>query len=202
MASLANIDELESRLGRSLDGAEAIRALALLEDVSAVVRRRARQSFSSTESTVYLSAWRGRVALPERPVTAVGSVETLDGDPVDFTWYTGDPFLTIGSAGVIAFDRDPVTCGGQRVAVTYTHGSGAAPADIVAVVCQVVGRALGTGAESSGIQQESLGSYSYSVGTAAASGPAGLLPAELAIIDSYTPQDFMWGSFPVRSALL
>lgn len=202
MASLANIDDLESRLGRCLTDAEGLRAIALLDDVSAVIRRHARQQLSAGTTTVNLTASRGRVALPERPVTAVASVETLDGDPIDFTWYTGDPFLTIGSSGVNAFDREPLRCGSQRFTVVYSHGYNPIPGDLVAVCCQVVGRALGTGPESAGIQSETLGAYSYSVGTAAASGPAGLLSAELAIVAGYAPTELAYGSFSLGVAQL
>lgn len=60
------------------------------------------------------------------------------------------------------------------------------PPDAVrAVVCQVAGRAYGTASEAAGIQQESLGSYSFSTGAAAAAGPLGLLTDERAVLDRY-----------------
>lgn len=59
------------------------------------------------------------------------------------------------------------------------------PADVVAVVCQIVGRALGTSAAAGAIQQESLGSYSYSIGSAAAAGPLGMLPSERETLDRH-----------------
>lgn len=60
-----------------------------------------------------------------------------------------------------------------------------APDAVRAVVCQVAGRAYGTASEAAGIQQESLGSYSFSTGAAAAAGPLGLLADERAVLDRY-----------------
>lgn len=59
------------------------------------------------------------------------------------------------------------------------------PGDVLGVVCQIVGRALGTTSAAGAIQQESLGSYSYSIGSAAAAGPMGLLLAERETLDRY-----------------
>jgi hypothetical protein len=59
------------------------------------------------------------------------------------------------------------------------------PADIFAVICQIVGRALGRPADEAGITQESIGSYSYSVGAAAAAGAVGLLNDERAVLDRH-----------------
>lgn len=61
----------------------------------------------------------------------------------------------------------------------------AVPAEVVAVVCQMAARVYGSPADQSGVQQESLGGYSYTVGSAAASGAAGLLAAEKAVLDRY-----------------
>lgn len=199
MDALADIGQLEDRLGRQLDGADAIRALALLKDVSAMIRRRTGQAFTVGTSTTILSSSRGRVSLPQRPVTDVTSVTALGGSAAEFTWWPGDNFLTLGSSST-AFDVEPWrNCTPQRYTVVYEHGA-AAPDELVGVCCQIVGRALGVSLESGGIQQESLGSYSYSVGSAAAAGAFGVLPAEAAIIDSFRPTDTLIGSISTRPA--
>ncbi len=103
MASLASVEDLELRLGRSFTPEEILRAQAILDDVSAHVRDLTGQSFD-----------------------------------------------------------DEV------------------PAVVLAVVAQVAGRNFGTPADRSGISQESAGPFSYTVGSAAASGM--FLPAELDVL--------------------
>lgn len=197
MGALADIADFEDRLGRPLAGAEALRAVRLLEDVSASIRRRTGQTFTAGTSTVVLSAQRGRLSLPQRPVTAVTSVTALGGGAAVFTWWAGDSFLMLGSA-TSGFEYEPFrSCSGQRFTVVYEHG-GDVPAELVGVCCQIAGRALGVSSESGGVQQESLGSYSYSVGSAAASGAFGMLPAELALVDSFRPTDTIMGTISTR----
>lgn len=59
------------------------------------------------------------------------------------------------------------------------------PPAVAAVAAQIVARAWGVQPSDAGIAQESLGSYSYSVGAAAAAGPLGWLNDERAILDLY-----------------
>jgi hypothetical protein len=71
------------------------------------------------------------------------------------------------------------------VDVTYTAGYDDVPADVVAVVVQIALRAFGVNAEQTGLQSESIAGYSYSVGSAAASGGLGMLQAEREVLDRY-----------------
>lgn len=62
------------------------------------------------------------------------------------------------------------------------------PPVIGGLVAHIVGRALGTPSSEAGVSQESLGSYSYTIGTAAGAGPFGLLADEWAILNRFRPQ--------------
>jgi hypothetical protein len=50
------------------------------------------------------------------------------------------------------------------------HGYETLPDDLVGFVCQVAGRAYATPATDGGVSQETLGAYSYTIGSAAAAG--------------------------------
>lgn len=169
---LATVSDLQSRLPQTLSPEDQDRAEVLLRDASARVRREAGgQEISARESTARLAVCCGLVTLPQYPVTAVGSVQTVDGDDVDVTW--DGSLLTVYAAG------------GTYVDVTYTHGYDPVPDDIVALVCQIAGRALSTPPTSSGVTQETLGAYTYGIGSAAASGPLGMLDEEKATARAY-----------------
>lgn len=176
MADLATTEDLEARLGRSLTAEEAARAPSLLADASGAVRVRARQPLVETTSTARLRVRGTKVRLPRRPATAVDAVADVDGNALDFTWYAGQ---------VVTLTGYPL---GGWVDVTYTHGYPAGDerlAPIVGVVCAMVLRALGVKPTDAGIVQESVGNYSYTVGSAAAAGAVGMLEAEAAIVDAF-----------------
>lgn len=168
MTDLIGLSDLEDRLGHQVENAN--QALAVIRDVSAVIEAYTGRTFVSAESTLTLQVVCGVVTLPAGPVTAVSSV-TSSGSPVDFTWTSGRTLTVSG-------------CNAE-VEVTFTHGWEEAPPAIVAVAAQMAGRALGANPAESGIQQESLGSYSVTIGSAAASGPLGILPHERAVLDLY-----------------
>src|SRR6185295_7220397 len=105
--------------------------------------------------------------LPQRPVSAVNSITEPAGDTtVGFTWYAGD---------IVTLDSIPPA---GWVDVNYDHGYDDAPDDIIGVVCNIAGRAFGTPADEGGYQSETIGTYSYAVGAAAAAGASGLLNDE------------------------
>lgn len=173
MEPLANLYQLQARLGRDFQGLERFRAEELLKDASAKVRRISGQQISQAASSVRLTpdSWGGGygVFLPQYPVTDVSAVVDDFGNPVDVTWQPGTNFLQTWG---------PVT-------VTYTHGYDPVPDDIVAVVCQIVGRAVTTPVDNTGVTSETLGSYSYTLGSAAAAGPLGTLNDEREIVLLY-----------------
>jgi hypothetical protein len=171
---LASVADLEARLGRSLTGTDADRAAALLVDASATVRNRTGQTFVAETSTVRLRVRGTLLRLPQRPVTAVNTITAVDGDTVGFTWHAGDT-LTLSAIPAVGW-----------VDVNYAHGYDDVPDDIIGVVCNIAARAFGIPADEGGYQSETMGSYTYAVGAAAAAGAAGLLNDERAILDRYT----------------
>lgn len=183
MPSLATLDDLEARIGTLSDPE---RAQAVLDDVSAVVRAYTGQQFTQEETTVRLRARNGGVKLPQGPVTEVASIENVDGGTVEFTWDAGGFVSLAGFDALRSFEVEPYrTNRAIWIDVTYTHGYETVPADIVAVVCQMAGRAYGRTADTTGVTQESIAGYSYSVGAAAAAGPMGMLADERRVLDLY-----------------
>jgi hypothetical protein len=170
---LATIADLEARLGRTLTDTDIDRAAALLIDASATVRNRTGQTFFAETTTARLRVRGTTLRLPQRPVTAVNTISSVDGDPVGFTWYAGD-IITLDSIPAVGW-----------VDVDYNHGYEDVPDDIVGVVCNIAGRAFGTPSDEGGYQSETIGTYSYAVGAAGAAGAAGLLNDERAILDRY-----------------
>lgn len=186
MARLATVADLESRLGRGLDEDETTRAEALLDSASARVRTYTGQQFDETTGGSRLRVRSGRVRLPQRPVTAVASVADTDANDVAFTWHAGDTVYLDALGTLHRFDLQPYGGSGpQWVDVTYTHGYASTPDDVVEVVCQMVLRAFGSDPAASGLTQESVEGYSYSIGGAAAAGAVGMLDDEKAALDVY-----------------
>lgn len=168
MDPLATLADLTARTGTVPD---PVRGLALLKDASAAVRAFTRQTISLATSAVRLVPSYGRLRLPQWPVVAVtGAVDDL-GDDVDLVWPSSSSTLTV-------YSDQPLT-------VSYTHGYAVIPDDVIAVVCQIAGRALGITSDASALQSESLGAYSYSVQAAAAAGPIGMLPDERALLKRF-----------------
>lgn len=182
MVALATVDDLEARTGLTLTQA---RAEALLDDASARVRSYTGQQFTSDTTTDRLRVRNGRVRLPQRPVTAVTSVLDLNAVAVTYTRVNDIVVLDAGVPDTWAWE--PRTTGLLYVDVTYEHGyeDDEIPDIIVAVVCQIAGRAYGSPSSDSGVQSESLGSYSYALGAAAGAGPLGLLADERAALDPF-----------------
>lgn len=167
LAPLASLNDLEQRLGDTIGDPD--RAAAVLADVSAVVRSLAGQSISRATSTVALIPdATGQIRLPEHPVVSIASV--VDG-ATSLEYTLSGSWLTSRTYGTVT--------------VTYTHGYDPVPPLVVALVCQIAGRALNTPPASTGVRQETLGSYSYSLGRAAEAGPFGILEEEQKIIASF-----------------
>lgn len=160
--ALATKAQLEERLGRALTTQEAKRAPALLDDASAAVRS-ITGALTAGSQTVRVRARGGLVRLRRAP-TAVAAVADVDGNALEFTWYAGTQ-ITLAAVPL-----------GGYVDVTFT--AGAVPKIVVAVVCQMVLRALGVNPDDTAYQQESVGDYSRTVGAAAAAGAIGMLASE------------------------
>jgi hypothetical protein len=187
---LATVDDLDARLGRTLTGVDADRANQLLRDASGAFRRAAGQQISAGSSTARLRpmfagpiraarTWDAFVRLRQRPATAVASVIDAAGNPVEFEWLGDDRVAVTTRASSSTFDEVDGNAYGVLVDVTYSHGYDEIPDDVVAVVCQMVGRALAVTPDKTAYFQRSIDNYAETLGSAAAGGAVGMLPAEL-----------------------
>ncbi len=181
MSSLATLEQLEERMASEVS--DRPRAVQLLRDASATVRSYTGQSISQQTTTDRLKVKRSLVRLPQGPVTAVSAVVDTNGNTILFEWLHGNKVRIQPNLDTFSFV--PWQGGLRYVDVTYTHGYATVPDDIVAVVCQIAGRAYGTSPEAAAVTSEGIGSYSFSTGGAAASGAAGMLAPERAILDRY-----------------
>jgi hypothetical protein len=176
---LATPEQLAARLSMAPPSAERIDAA--LADASAAVRR-----YTSQEITYRISTVRTKVVPPgvlilsQRPVTEIVEVLGLDGSAVGY-YDRG-----LGTLAVAAYRN-------QALDVTYGHGYDEIPDDIVAVVCNVAARTLGTGPETGGLTQESITNYSSTYGPVGAAGPVGIFAEEKRTLDAYiVPAGPVW----------
>jgi len=139
VTALATTADYEALTGQTLDDAELVRVSRLLELASEAVLARAHgQNITSrtyTDATLY--GHEGAFLFPQRPVTAVASVE------VNGTTYTSDDYrFTPGG------DRRPAQLirrvsgrdaawGWHEATVTYTAGWETVPAQIIAATVAV-----------------------------------------------------------------
>lgn len=184
---LATSDDVVGRLGRALTTSEVVRIDALLTDVSSAVRAYTGQTFTSEETTALLTIRNREVRLPQHPVTAIGAVEDGLGNSLPFIWLDGDVVISLVSASYLNSWELNVLPGTRigKAAVTYTHGYATIPDDIVGLVCQIVGRALGTPSTDAGKTSETITNYSYTIGSAAAQGAFGIMDEEKRLLDRY-----------------
>lgn len=182
---LASIDDVQERLGVTFTGADADRVEALIRDASAKVRNYTGQTFTLEETTDRLKARNGRLTLPQRPVVEVATVQDTNAVDVDYTLTNDILWLNTTWSGLAPFDWEPRTTPLGYVDVTYTHGYETIPDDILAVVCQIVGRAYGVNSQTAGLTGETIAGYSYTMGSVGGAGAVGLLPEERAVLDAY-----------------
>lgn len=185
MARLATVEDVEARIGRNVaDEGERRRIETLLDDASAAVRTYTGRTFGQLTVTVRRVSRGWWVDLPA-DTTAVVSVEDMDGVTVTGWQWDGSRRMRVGA--VEAFDVEPASAGGEGVFdVTITRGAaGQPPQTVRAIVAQMAARAFGRPADQSGVQQESIAGYSYSVGSAAAAGGVGMLEGERTLLDRF-----------------
>lgn len=186
---LAGVPDLIERLGRDLTEVELIRAAAVLRDASSAFRRAAGgQIISQDTSVVRLSPNCGRIRLPQWPVVSVASVVNSASQAVTFVWYQSWAEIAVSSTALLnSWEVEPFAYATPTVpiTVTYTHGYDPIPDDVVGVVCSIAARAIGQTPEAGGVTEESLGAYSYKVGSAAAQGGFGMLDDEREIARGY-----------------
>lgn len=179
--ALATLADLETRMGAPIG--DMARASALLEDASSAVVAYTGQQFTAGQTTAVFNVRRGFARLGQLPVVSVDTVETLDGRQIYHRFEEPDR-VSLRLSAIDSFEWEPFRTIPSRVRITYTHG-GDVPADIIAVVCSVAGRAFGVRPQDTAIAQETIGSYNYSTGSAASSGGVGFLLPERAVLDRY-----------------
>lgn len=172
MEPLASTTDLSDRLGRPLTSIEEARAQALLADASAKVRAYTKRSFTRTDNeTVVLRAQQGEIRLPQRPVLAVASVVAVGagGAPdlpvTGWQWDGLDIVRASTSSPAINlpelwYDEDVDAYPGTY-RVTYSHGDGQVPDDVVALVARMALRTLTAPTAAGGVTGETIGPYSY-----------------------------------------
>lgn len=187
---LAAVSDVEDRLGRTLSSGDTDRMFTLLRDASAKVRSFTSQEITQRESTdrIRVTARDGHIRLPQYPVVSVTSALSVEsGIAIPYFW---DGIALWGwgrfpQSNISAPLYNRARRHGIVVDVTYTHGYNPVPDELIALVCQVAARAFGLPPDQSGITQESMEGYTYSLGSAAAAGGLGLLPAEKEVLTDY-----------------
>ena len=184
---MTDLATIEDRNGGSFASDQFGRLSALLQDASATVRDYCGQLFTLVEDdTIRLPVKRRMVRLPQRPVIDVSAVTDINANPILFTWDNGDRLEVAHNLDAWSFEQ--WASGIKWVDVTYSHGYERIPDQVVAVVCSVALRAFGREATETGVNQESIGSYSYGFGAAASAGPLGLVPDEMRVLDRFRRQ--------------
>ena len=146
-----------------------------LARASARIRGYVRQRITYGTSTVTLPASDRR--LPERPVVSVESVVSEDGTA-----------LVAGTDYELVGDRID-TARTDRLTVTYTHGLGTLPDDLVELVCTVAARMGGMPAElQAGVQQQGAGPFQQTYGWDAYKAASGLSEGEKQVLARYWPR--------------
>ncbi|MGW6920845.1 hypothetical protein ACWGA9_06110 [Streptomyces sp. NPDC054950] len=142
LPALATVADLEGWM-QVEPGTLPAAAADVLDRVSAIVRREAKNSFQRRTTTLTRKPRPGGIILPLRPVVAVLNV-TQDGAPVDFYWDDEDERLSVS--------------GCAPVSVTFTHGYAEVPGDVLAVALTAAARVLNNPRD---LRQETVGSESF-----------------------------------------
>ena len=177
MDQLATSADVAVAMGRDLTPAEESRVDPVLDEVSALFRRAARQLFTPGTSTVRLRVTGGGVYLPEHPVVSVAAVVDDDGAPLDYT--------RVGQVLTVDLASDAFAT------VTYSHG-GEIPDLVRLRVASITRRILGiaeeasTGATSTTVTKGPFSTQS-SYAAWAVGGQVMLSPDDVALAKSYRP---------------
>lgn len=191
LAPLAELEDVEDRLGRSLTADETAKVSANLRDASAAVRAYTRRDFTQTEETIRVRPRGYKVILPQRPVVAVTSVAMVSDfngtefvTPVPWSWVSGFEIHLVDPAIVINgpcqdWDDDNVWA-----EIAYTHGYEEIPDNIVGVVANVALRQT-TIPNGGYVDSETAGPFTVRYTGAVGGGPLALNDGERRILNSY-----------------
>lgn len=183
---IATIEDVEDRLGRTIEGEdERVRVAALLDDASGAIRAYCGRPFATGPVTLRVRVSGSYVRLSEATsVTAVTNpASSPPGAAVPYRFDSLDRVYLWPAVYISALDWE--FCGMPTVVDIAYVANDETPAAVLAVCCQMAMRAYGVRPEDSGKQQEAIAGYSYSTGTSAASGGVGMLPDERAVLDRF-----------------
>lgn len=189
---LADLSDVEARLGRDLTAEETTRANAMLADASVVVRSYCRRDFVAGTGVARLRPRGDKVVLPQRPVRAVNAVngvQDYNGTeistplvfwswPGGFEVWLGDQSLVINGPWIDWTNPD------VWVDVDYDYGFDTVPDDILTVVANMVSRNLTVPAGGL-VDMETVGPYNVRYSTFTSAGPLGLSDADRQILNRY-----------------
>lgn len=150
LASLADLSDIEDRLGRELDEDESTRADALLRDASAVVRAYCRRDFTANRETVRIRPRGSKILLPQRPVVEVHMVwavhsfgPTIYRTPMAFWGWVSGHEISIGDDSMVINGPTISWDSSDTYAeVDYSYGYETVPDDVRAVIANVAVKAL------------------------------------------------------------
>jgi hypothetical protein len=199
MVDLATQDDLKGRLGRDLTAEEEARASALLSDASALVRDFTRQEFTAVVADVIILRPVGSLLrLPQRPVTAVTTVEAVAPDgtstaEMSFWSWDGRDKIDLTYATYSADFTDPAWRDRRQpdtYQVTYDHGDDTIPHIVMATVCAMVLRTLLSPSMTTGMVAERIGAYNYQLqqGAGAAGATVVMTAADEKALARYGPR--------------
>jgi hypothetical protein len=178
-----------ARLGRNLNQTEAARVDAMLKDGSAIIRRRARNTFMYVASDLLtMSASDGLIVLPGRPIYSIISVVAKSGNAmipdIPVTWFIFDGVDTVtipepSFSGIINLPTFWYVDQwySHSYDTTYEHGYKDVPADIEGLLCSAIISELATPTQSATLQGEVIGAYSYTMRRNLSAGSGGSSPA-------------------------
>ena len=218
LPSLATPDDIVARLGRNLNQTEAARVDAMLKDGSAIIRRRARNSFMYVASDlITMSASDGLIVLPGRPIYSIISVVAKSGNAmvpdIPVTWYIFDGIDTItipepAFSGIINLPTFWYVDQwySHSYDTRYEHGYKDVPDEINGLLCSAIISELATPTQSATVQGEVIGAYSYTMrrtlgaGTTGPGAMAGIYAAlrDFGMEEILADFRFKVGSIPVR----
>lgn len=163
---LAEPDELRTFIGRDdLDDAHATLALTL---ATGLVQNACRQRLVAVADDVAVLTPERRpyLLLPERPVTAVTTVEATNYGDTAWQELDATRWQLVNGNGALMYDVG-LDWDFPNVRVTYDHGFAVIPEDLRAVV---LGIAMRTVTNPNGVRSEQIGSYSYTLATGSTDG--------------------------------
>lgn len=191
-------DDLSALLGVAANPADLLTKMSL-DAACESVRSYLGQDVNLVTDDVEYHSGRGwqhnRIRLRQRPVRSVTSVQMFPFDDAPTTLVAGDDYV-VRDALVIIISGSYWDEWAENIKVTYTHGwdvvpplDKPVPADIRLVALSAARRiyvAMGEVDDAGAFRQETMGTYSYTVGgREGATSVVELMSSEMAVLDRY-----------------